>query len=172
MPYGLAFGLSSSNCLYGKCWLPHMKTKLCSKWLLFTDSQCATSELCVLKFHLFVNACLPKSLPLFIFETFNGGWSPMWKEWFLARCCQAWSLHFPSPIMGHSFHIGGTTHLLLLGVNPFIMMVQGQWSSNTFLAYWWNCKENTPLFIGFSLDSQSSIVMTMSHFKDHLINKN
>src|SRR5882724_1567212 len=140
-------------------------------WLLFTDSQCATSALRALKFHLLVNARLENNLSLFAFETLNGGWSPMRKEWFLMRCRQAWSPHFPSPITGHSFHIGGTTHLLLLGVDPFIVMVQGCWSSNAFLVYWWNCEEIIPLFIGFSLDSQSSILTTMSHFKDWLLNK-
>src|SRR5882724_12641198 len=63
------------------------------------------------------------------------------------------------------------THFLLLGVDPFIIMVQGCWSLNTFLAYWWNCEEIIPLFIGFSLDSQLSILMTMSRFKDHLLDK-
>jgi len=35
-------------------------------------------------------------------------------------------------VKGHGFHIGGTTHLLLLGVNPWIVMVQGHWSSKRF----------------------------------------
>ena len=95
----------------------------------------------------------------------------MQKEWFLTRCCQTWSPCFPLPITGHLFCISSTTHLLLLSVDPFIVVVQGHWSSNAFLAYWWNCQEIIPLFIGFSLDSQSSILMTMSHFKDHLTNK-
>jgi len=41
----LAFGSSSSNRLYGKCWLPRTKMKPLGDWLLFTDSQCATSAL-------------------------------------------------------------------------------------------------------------------------------
>src|SRR5882724_1536959 len=75
------------------------------------------------------------------------------------------------PITGHSFHIGGMLHLLLLGVNPFIVMVQGHWSSNSFLAYSPKSKEIIPLFISFSLDSHPSILMTISCFKSHLLNK-
>ena len=27
-------------------------------------------------------------------------------------------------------------HLLLLGIDPFIVMVQGHWKSDAFLSYW------------------------------------
>jgi len=33
------------------------------------------------------------------------------------------------PLRGQSFKIGGTTHLLLLGIDPWIVMVQGRWGS-------------------------------------------
>ena len=168
----LVCGLTASNRQYGKCWLPRTKTKPHGDWLLYTDSQCACSAHRTLLFHLLINARLLKNLPLFAFETLDSGWSPMRKAWFLTRCRHAWSSHFPSPVLGHSFRIGGTTHLLLLGVDPFIVMVQGRWSSNSFLAYWRNCEEIVPLFISFSLDSHSSILMTMSRFKDHLLNRN
>lgn len=35
----------------------------------------------------------------------------------------------------------GTTHLLLPGVDPFIVMVQGRRSSHASLAYWRRCEE-------------------------------
>src|SRR5882724_965176 len=61
--------------------------------------------------------------------------------------------------------ISGTTHLLLLGVDPFIVMVQGRWSSNSFLLYWRKSEEIVPLFISFSLNAHSPILTTMSCFK-------
>jgi len=49
----------------------------------------------------------------------------MCRSWFLSRCNEVWSSKGLSTLLGHSFKIGGTTHLLLLGINPFIMMAQG-----------------------------------------------
>ena len=111
------------------------------------------SAYCALKWHLFTNSSLSDAVPLFTFEMLDGGWSPMWKSWFLTCCTGLWSTQFPLPISGHSFHIGGMTHLLLLGAESFIVVVQGRWSSNSFLLYWHKCKEIIPLFIGFSLDT-------------------
>jgi len=39
---------------------------------------------------------------------------------------EIWSGKGVSTLLGHSFRIGGTTHLLLLGIDPFIIMAQGQ----------------------------------------------
>ena len=74
-----------------------------------------------------------------------------------------------SPLTHHSFCIGGTTHLLLMGVDPFIIMVQGHWKSVAFLEYWQSCEEIIPTFIDFSQSSKSSILSTMSAFKQCLI---
>jgi len=82
----------------------------------------------------------------------------MKKVWFLARCNEIWSSCSLQALDGHSYHLGGTTHLLLKGVDPFIVMVQGQWKSTDFLEYWQLCEEITPTFIGFSLSSKSSIL--------------
>jgi len=166
----VTFSKTSNNHAYGKCWHPRMKTKLNGDWLLFTDSECANSAYHALKWHLFSNSALSDAVPLFMFETLDGGWSPMWKSWFLTQCNSLWSAQFPLLVSGHSFHISGMTHLLLLSVEPFIVMVQGRWSSNSLL-YWCKCKEIIPLFISFSLNTHSSILMTMSHFKSKLLNK-
>lgn len=58
---------------------------------------------------------------------------------------------------GHGFRIGGTTHLLLHGVDPWVVMKQGRWSSAAFLLYWRNVEEILPLFIGDSLDTLNSL---------------
>jgi hypothetical protein len=39
-------------------------------------------------------------------------------------------------VTGHSFRIGGTTELLLRGVEPKVVQVMGRWSSDAFLRYW------------------------------------
>ena len=63
----------------------------------------------------------------------------------------------------------GTTHLLLMGVDPFIVMVQGWWKSAAFLDYWHLCEEIIPTFIGFSHTSKASILSSMASFKHRLI---
>ena len=72
--------------------------------------------------------------------------------------------------MGHNFHIGGTTHLLLLGMDPFIVMVQGHWKSDAFLTYWCHCEEILPLFIRSALPSPTLILNMMCVFKCKLLN--
>jgi len=148
---GIKFGMSTSNRCYGKGWLPCTKTKPGSDWLLFTDSQCTNSTCCSLKWHLSSNSLVPNAAPLLAFKTLDGTWFPMQKNWFLTQCNSIWVSHFPSPISGHSFQIGGTTHLFLLSIDVFIIMVQGHWSSNAFLSYWQKCKEIIPLFIASPL---------------------
>jgi len=78
---------------------------------------------------------------LFTFETADGSYTPMQRSWFMARCNKAWASSNLGIVKGHGFRIGGTTHLLLLGVDPFIVMVQGHWKSTTF---WRNCEEIIP----------------------------
>ena len=88
-------------------------------------------------------------------------------DWFLARCNKVWAKDGLSSIKGHGFRIGGTTHLLL-GVNPWVVMVQGRWSSQAFLGYWCKCKEIL-LFVSFSFQSHDSILTTMYSFKKRLL---
>jgi hypothetical protein len=58
------------------------------------------------------------------------------KEVFMAMCNGIWSLHGFQRITGHSFRIGGTTSLLLSGVDPEIVKGMGRWSSDAFKLYW------------------------------------
>jgi len=60
-----------------------------------------------------------------------------------------WSNASLPPLSGHSFRIGGTTRMLLLGIDPFIIMAQGHWKSTAFLEYWRLCEEIIPTFISF-----------------------
>ena len=105
---------------------------------------------------------IPLDAPLFAFEMVDSSWSPMRCSWIVERWNEIWHEEGCSSDMGHGFHIGGTMHLLLLGVNPWIVMVQGCWSSQAFLGYWQRCKKILSLFIGFSFQSCESILTTMS----------
>ena len=89
-------------------------------------------------------------------------------KWFMAHCNEAWTASFPNKLTSHSFRIGGTTHLLLLGLNPFIVMVQGCWKSDAFLSYWKHCKQILPLFIGSTFKMPESILSMMTVFKRKL----
>src|SRR5882724_3237392 len=136
-----------------------------------TDTRCPCSPTTAFDHHIASNSAIPISALLFAFETGSGTWSPMKCKWFLARCDEIWSREGLASVKGHGFRIGGTTHLLLLGVDPWIVMVQGRWSSQSFLTYWRKCEEILPLFIGFSFQSHESILTTMKSFKNRLLNK-
>ena len=112
---------------------------------------------------------MPPSSHLFVFKDFDGVFIPMCKSLFLARCNKIWSSTSLSCLGGHSFCIGGTTHLLLIGVDPFIIMVQGRWKSTAFLEYWCNCEEIILTFIVFFLSYKSSVLASMSSFKQCLM---
>ena len=113
---------------------------------------------------------VPSSVHVFAFETLNGAHVPMCQAWFWSRCNEVWASTSLASLTGHSFRTGGMTDFLLSGVDPFIVMVQGPWRSHAFLEYWHLCKEIIPTFIGVSLSSKSSLLSSMSTFKECLIN--
>jgi len=134
--------------------LPHTKTKETGEVVNITDSTCQCSPTTTLEHHLMSNSTIPTHALLFAFETGTDLWSLMSQTWFLWHCNGVWEKHGLSSVQGHGFHIGGTTHLLLLGVDPWVVMFQRCWSSQSFLTYWCKCKEILTLFIGFSFQSQ------------------
>jgi len=164
-------GIATNGCAFMSIHLPHTKTKDKGDEVSMTDTGCNCSPTFTFDHHLASNSRVPADMPLFAFETGEGEWSPMRWDWFLARCNQVWALEKLSLVKGHSFRIGGMTHLLLLGVDPWIIMVQGRWTSQSFLSYWHKCKEILPLFISFSFQSHESILTTMSAFKKILLNR-
>ena len=58
------------------------------------------------------------------------------KPTFMAICNDVWMRKGWPRVTGHSFRIGGTTSLLLAGVNPEVVKMMGRWSSNAFQRYW------------------------------------
>jgi len=109
-----------------------------------------------------------KTPPLFAFETADSQWAPMKQTWFMARCNTIWEKAGLTSIKGHGFQIGSSTHLLLLGVDQWVAMVQGWWSFQAFLSYRHKCEDISCLFIGFSFQSHDSILSTMNAFKTKL----
>src|SRR5882724_2535797 len=147
-----------------------MKTSPHSEETRWIDSCCSCSAEWAFQNHRTINTCVPPSSHIFGFETISGHFLPMPKSWFLNRCNEVWLSKGLTTTSGHSFKIGGTTHLLLLGIDPFIVMAQGHWRPSAFLEYWQLCEEIIPTFIGFSLQSQSSLLSSMALFKQHLLN--
>ena len=141
--------------------IPHMKTNADGVNINVSDSTCNCSAIIAFKHDLSSNSLIPTPAPLFTFETSDGSWAPMRRKWFLNQC----NKEGLTSIKGHSFHISGTMHLLLLRVDPWVVMAQGCWSSQSFLGYWHKCEEILALFIVFSYQSHESILNTMSAFK-------
>jgi len=151
--------------------IPHTKMKPEGDTINVSDSTCECSAIDTLEHHLTSNTDIPSDALLFAFETADNSWSPMKCTRFIDRYNEIWHEEGMPSVKGHGFHIGGTTHLLLLGVDPWIIMVQGHWSSPSFLCCWWKCEEILSLFIGFLFQSHESIVSTMSTFKNCFLSK-
>ncbi|GBE89495.1 hypothetical protein SCP_1601570 [Sparassis crispa] len=88
-----------------------------------------------LRIHLARNHAANDS-PLFSFFTRTGDLVCLTKRHFLTVCNRIWKSHDIPHTTGHSFRIGGTTELLMKGVDPNVVKIMGRWSSNAFLRYW------------------------------------
>ncbi|KAF9228530.1 hypothetical protein BS17DRAFT_643891, partial [Gyrodon lividus] len=93
--------------------------------------------------HLNINK-IPPNLPLFSYLS-TRGWRCLTKKKLLARCNSIWLPAGIPAITGHSFHIGGTTELLLARVTPDVIKALGHWSSDAFLHYWCSLELLAPL---------------------------
>jgi hypothetical protein len=154
----ISHGIAVTNVKFCKLRIPWSKTKgRAGDVINITDTADSTSPYHALLNHFHVNFDVPIDAPLFTWTTSTGHWAPMTKQWFLERCHEIWSALSLPPRKGHAFRIGGTTHLLLLGMDPFIVMTIGCWTSNTFLTYWYNCDEILALFVGFSLEHPQTL---------------
>jgi hypothetical protein len=105
--------------------IPWSKTKLSQRdWITLTETFDNVDPVAAFEHHLFVNFDCPPSSPLFSFKT-PTGWLPLTRSIFVDRCNSIWVVCGLGAIFGHGFRIGGTTHLLLSGVDPWIVMKQG-----------------------------------------------
>ncbi|KAF8226454.1 hypothetical protein L208DRAFT_1161189, partial [Tricholoma matsutake] len=141
-------GTAPNNHNYLQFKIPWSKTKLAQgDWITLTETYDVVDPVTTFEHHLFVNSSCPSSSLLFSFET-PAGWSPLTCTAFIDHCNSIWVACGLGAIFGHGFRIGGTTHLLLAGVDPWIVMKQGHWSLKAFLAYWHKVETILPLFIG------------------------
>jgi hypothetical protein len=58
------------------------------------------------------------------------------KKSFMLMCNNVWASYGWPTISGHSFRIGGTTSLLVSGIDPSVVKKMGRWSSDAYLRYW------------------------------------
>ncbi|KAF9220285.1 hypothetical protein BS17DRAFT_797791 [Gyrodon lividus] len=126
------------------------------------------SPLEALSHHECINADIPHSAPLFSYRT-STGWQPLVRAEFINCCNDIWVQNsFPS-MPGHTFHIGSTMELLLQGVNPDIILVQGRWTSRAFLDYWCHIESILPLFISSSMNLNylQDVDATIRDFSKH-----
>jgi len=68
---------------------------------------------------------IPDDAPLFAWQSTDGSWCLMMKNWFMSLCRTAWKKEGVDVLGGHSFWIGGTTHHLMSRVDPWVVMVIG-----------------------------------------------
>jgi hypothetical protein len=117
--------------------------------------------------HLHVNSSVPDNSPFFAFLTADGGWAPMTRDWFLKRCEDIWETAGMPRLTGHAFRIGGATELLLRGVDPMVVQMQGRWRSDAFLEYWRRIDGILPLFMtnAFAEDRASLARKAMRMFQ-------
>lgn len=122
-----------------KLHLPWTKVK---KWdgetIILPAQEEPVDPVAALNHHLSVNKLAPQAL-LFTYNDVHGS-TLLLKKQFMSRCNAIWDAASPSSSAptGHSFRIGGTSHLLLCGVHPDIIKQTGRWSSDSFLRYWRN----------------------------------
>lgn len=116
-----------------------------------------------LRHHLRINRAVPGSAPFFAFaDGAEGGWKPMTRTWFLARCNAVWSEAGLKNLTGHCFRIGGATELLLRGTHPDVVATLGGWKSRAFLDYWRQIESIIPLFVSKASDASRVLSMRAS----------
>ncbi|KAG1791073.1 uncharacterized protein HD556DRAFT_1241183 [Suillus plorans] len=120
-----------------KLHLPFMKVKKNKGEEVIICRQCDLSDpINALEHYLAVNV-FAEHLPLFCYIS-PAGIRCLTRRKLLTRCNSIWAAAGIPFASGHSFHIGGTTELLLSGVPPDVVKALGRWSSDAFLCYWRN----------------------------------
>lgn len=138
-PFPSVQALSSGRSGSLKLMLPWTKVK---KWdgetIILSVQEGVSNPVQAIQQHLRLNALAQDSL-LFAYRD-EHGLTFLLKRQFINCCTSIWkqTTSNSQSASGHSFRIGGTSHLLLCGVNPDIIKKSGRWSSDSFLRYWRN----------------------------------
>jgi hypothetical protein len=130
--------------------------------ITLTDINDPTKPVVALQHHKAVNTKVPKGTPLFAYETSDGSQEPLTKHSWLVRCNEVWIVAGYQPLLSHAFRIGGCTEMLLRGINPNIVCIQGRCKSKAFLKYWHKIQSVLPLFISQLFLSVRSAVLKLS----------
>lgn len=84
------------------------------------------------------HAAMSRSLisgPLFAYNDGAGGFKPLAPDAFLGWVDEILALAGRDRVFGHSFRIGGTTHLLMSGMLIEMVKLAGDWSSDAWKVY-------------------------------------
>ena len=150
----IVYGVTATGVQHASFDIPWSKTTgIKGAKITITDVDDPTSPIPALKHHQLANANVPKGAPLFAYETADGGWAPLTKDNWLSRCNEIWTAAGFHPLLAHAFRIGGCTEMLLRGVQPEVVCVQGRWKSKSFLEYWRKIQSILPIFISKSFSS-------------------
>jgi len=136
--------------------------------LYLIESPLSSNHINVLDHHLASSPVIPNDALLFAWQTADGAWAPMTKDWFMSQCNEVWTIHSLVTMDGHSFQIGSKTEHLMSGVDPWVVMVIGCWYSLAFLAYWCKVEEILPNFISEAYQSIQTLTMHMSQFVQNM----
>ncbi|KAJ7747966.1 hypothetical protein DFH07DRAFT_802895 [Mycena maculata] len=129
--------------------LPYTKTKGNKGDDAMLCRQRSTSDpINAIEEHLKINS-IPPELPLFSHRNKGGDLICLTRKKLMLRCNAIWSRYGWPSCTGHSFRIGGTTELLLAGVNPDVVQAMGRWKSDAFLVYWRRLDILAPLHAEF-----------------------
>lgn len=164
-----AFTRSSNNVHSALFHIPWTKvTHKLGADIIITSNGDPADPLDALKNHLKINVAVPSHAPYFAYET-SSGFAPLTRDWFMARCEAVWHAAGLPLLQGHAFRIGGATELLLRGVHPDVVAVQGQWKSKSFLEYWRKIEGILSLFISHSFHGARAALttQTMKAYEKH-----
>jgi hypothetical protein len=125
--------------------LPRTKTSRRGQDITLVRQAKDSDPLKALRIHLKLNN-LPANSPLFAFKT-TCGICTLTQRVFLTRCNKLWTKANLPHTTGHSFHIGGTTALLVAGVSPDVVKVMGHWTLDAFHRYWQSLEDIVPLHV-------------------------
>nr|GAT43217.1 predicted protein [Mycena chlorophos] len=103
--------------------------------------------------HTRINHSPSSNTPLFAYRNASS-WIPIVKPAFLVFISNLFREAKLEQVLGHSFRIGGSVHLLCTGVEPEIVMKIGGWSSTCFLIYWRKLEMVIPVALARAWDKQ------------------